>query len=89
MTAMKGRYEYRIEGWFEKGCRWDFVYSATTRPPIALCISLMWSTPFPGAGLELPLPFIILGPRPGCLTPRAAPSILLPGSPILGPLKDS
>jgi len=29
------------------GCQLDDVYSATTRPPIALCISLMWSMPFP------------------------------------------
>lgn len=29
-------------------------------------------------------PFIDLEPKLGCLTPRAAPNILLPGSPILG-----
>jgi hypothetical protein len=52
---------------------------------MALC---RWSTPFVCAGL-LPFPFTTLGPRLGCLTPKAAPSILLPGSPILGPLMDS
>jgi hypothetical protein len=76
------------------------VYSATTRPPIARCTSLSaWSTPAGwGAGvielgLPLPLfpalPFKPLAPSPGCLTPKAAPNILLPGSPILGPFPSS
>jgi len=66
-----------------------FPYSATERPPIALCTSLSaWSAPrTPPSPIAIPLPLpplIFRGPKPGCLTPNAAPSILLPGSPILG-----
>jgi len=61
-------------------------YSATERPPIALCTSLnAWSVPLtPPSPAVTPLPLMTRGPKPGCLTPRAAPNILFPGSPILG-----
>lgn len=49
-------------------------HSATTKPLITRCNSAI---PF-GA------PLTTRGPRPGCLTPSAAPNILLPGSPIRG-----
>jgi hypothetical protein len=55
------------------------IYSATTSPPIALCICSM-----PLADERVPPPPTIRGPSPGCLTPSAAPSIRFPGSPILG-----
>lgn len=59
---------------------WSDHHSATASPPMARCTSLSaWSAPLPS-----PLAPTLRGPRPGCLTPNAAPSILLPGSPILG-----
>jgi len=57
---------------------WSQNYSATTRPPIA-----RWTCSIP-LGEILPPPPTSRGPRPGCRTPSAAPSIRLPGSPILG-----
>jgi hypothetical protein len=65
------------------------LHSATERPPIALCTSLSaCSAPrTPTSPTATPFPLLLLmfrGPRPGCLTPSAAPSILFPGSPILG-----
>jgi hypothetical protein len=76
----------RISIWRDLG---TFFHSATERPPIALCTSLSaWSaprTPPSPTAAPFPLPLLIVrGPKPGCLTPNAAPNILLPGSPILG-----
>jgi hypothetical protein len=50
-------------------------HSATVSPPIALVTSLYDGSPLSTREL-----------KPGCLTPNAAPNILLPGSPILGAL---
>lgn len=65
--------EWQQRGKCEKN--WGIVHSATASCWIPLEISFT----------SLLLPCMFRGPKPGCLTPSAAPNILLPGSPILGP----
>ena len=81
----RGNNRRRASSWTDE----TDLYSATTRPPIALCISLIVWPPLPEPICCPPPLDILLLTSPGCLTPNAAPSILFPGSPILGPLTDS